>query len=251
MPDSSMTKNKIEESQIVLCTVEKIIGTSVFVKIDDYEMGGSISFPEIAPGRIRNIRDFVFPGKKIACKVLKIHSNSIELSLRRVKTSERNELNEQNKREKSFTALIRTVVGEKAHEIIQKIKEEKSIAEIIEDCRTNPKVVESYFKKEDAEKICKIIKEKENKQKETILSQEFTLTSKDPQGINIVKTIINEASKDTEIQFFYIAAGKYLAKIKSKNPKKDQSTLNQVIEKIEELSKKKYCSTCNFVYQKK
>jgi translation initiation factor 2 alpha subunit (eIF-2alpha) len=247
-----MVKNNIEEGQLVLCNVEKILGTSVFVKIEEYGIDGAITFPEIAPGRIRNIRDFVFPGKKIVCKVLKIHSNSIELSLRRVKTNERNDFNEYHKKEKSYSALAKTILGEKSEQTLNEIKEkENSIVDVFDNCKENPKSVEKYFSKEQAEKICKILREKDNKTKETIISREFSLTSKDPGGINIIKTIILEASKGTNIEFSYIAAGKYLAKVKSKDPKKDESTLNQVIDKIEDLSKKKYCSTCSFVYQKK
>ncbi|MBM3246920.1 hypothetical protein FJZ17_00030 [Candidatus Pacearchaeota archaeon] len=247
-----MVKNNIEEGQLVLCNVEKILGTSVFVKIEGYNIDGAITFPEIAPGRIRNIRDFVFPGKKIVCKVLKIHQNSIELSLRRVKTTERNEFNEYYKKEKSYSALVRTLLGDKAEAVINEIKEkENSIVDVFDSCKENPKNVEKYFAKENAEKICKILREKENKTKETIINREFSLTSKDPAGINIIKNIILEASKGTNINFSYIAAGKYLAKVKSKDPKKDEFTLNQVIDKIEDLSKKKYCSSCNFVYQKK
>lgn len=245
-------KNKIEEGQIVLGTVEKILGTSVFIKIEDYNIDGAITFPEIAPGRIRNIRDFVFPGKKIVCKVLKIHPNSIELSLRRVKTSERNDFNENYKKEKSYSALVRTIVGEKSQEILREIKEkEDSIVEVFDNCKDNSKTLDKYFSKEDSNKICKILKEKSNKTKEIMIAKEFSLTSKDPRGINIIKTIILEASRGTNIEFSYIAAGKYLAKIKSKDPKKDEFILNQVIDKIEDLSKKKYCSSCNFVYQKK
>ncbi|MEN9625985.1 MAG: hypothetical protein RL557_313, partial [archaeon] len=65
------TKHELEEGQIVLCTVDKIIGTTVFVRIDN-NGEGTLTFSEIAPGRIRNLREYVMPGKKIVCKILKI-----------------------------------------------------------------------------------------------------------------------------------------------------------------------------------
>jgi len=65
------TKN-LKEGDNVLCTVEKIVGTTVFVKIEDNGGGGSIIVSEIAPGRIRNLRDYVVPNKKIVCKVLRM-----------------------------------------------------------------------------------------------------------------------------------------------------------------------------------
>ena len=54
----------MEEGDVVLCTVTKIEGTSVFVNIEG-DGEGSIIVSEIAPGRIRNLRDYVLPNKKI------------------------------------------------------------------------------------------------------------------------------------------------------------------------------------------
>ena len=46
-----MSKAQLEEGNLVLCTVTRIIGTSVFVKLDDYPIEGAITYPVIAPGR--------------------------------------------------------------------------------------------------------------------------------------------------------------------------------------------------------
>src|SRR3989304_1204806 len=74
----------LEEGDIVLCTVDRIVGTTVFVKIEGEDSEGSIITAEIAPGRIRNLRDYVIPKKKIVCKILRVQGKNIELSLRRV-----------------------------------------------------------------------------------------------------------------------------------------------------------------------
>ena len=71
-----MTRQELEEGQIVLCTVEKILGTTVFVKIEG-NGEGTITTSEISPGRIRNLRDYVVPGKKIVCKILSIKEDRI------------------------------------------------------------------------------------------------------------------------------------------------------------------------------
>src|SRR3989304_8342081 len=88
-----MIENKTglpEEGEILQCTVTSVQSHSVFVRIDEYGINGMIHISEVAPGRIRNIRDFVREGKKIVCKVLKINQekNHIDLSLRRVSRSE-------------------------------------------------------------------------------------------------------------------------------------------------------------------
>jgi translation initiation factor 2 subunit 1 len=60
-----------EDSELVLCTVNKVLPNSVFVTLDEYGIDGLIHISEVSPGRIRNIRDFVKEGKKVVCKILK------------------------------------------------------------------------------------------------------------------------------------------------------------------------------------
>ncbi len=80
-----------EEGELLLCEVKKVHFHSVFVKILEYGMEGMIHISEIAPGRIRNIRDYVREGKYIVCKVLRIDQvkHHVDLSLRRVNERER------------------------------------------------------------------------------------------------------------------------------------------------------------------
>src|SRR3989338_8555171 len=70
-----------------------------------------IHISEIAPGRIRNIRDFVMEGKSVICKVLRVNTERghVDLSLRRVSESQkRNKINEL-KKEKLAEKLIEVV----------------------------------------------------------------------------------------------------------------------------------------------
>lgn len=239
-----MSKLQLEEGQIVLCTVTKIVGTIVFVKIEEYGYEGTISFAEIFPGKIRNIRDFVFPGKKIVCKVLRLSQNVIELSLRRVKVNERNDFNESFKKEKSYLAMLRTILGEEqSTKIVEKIKsEEKSLYDFFESARENNKLLEKYLNKEQTEKITSILKEK--KTKEALISQRFSLSTKAANGIVLVKNIIKESSKEIpkeSLEVSYIAAGKYLIRIKTKDPKQAGQQLRKMLESIETLAKKQVC----------
>jgi translation initiation factor 2 alpha subunit (eIF-2alpha) len=237
-----MSKAQLEEGNLVLCTVTKIIGTSVFVKLDDYPIEGAMTFPEIAPGRIRNIRDYAFPGKKIICKILNIRSNHVELSLRRVKVNERNEFNEHYKKEKSFSAMIRTMLGEKGIEIISKIKETEDLVEFIESSKETPSKLEKFLSKEQAQKIISTLGDKKIKEKE--ITKKFSLSSKDPKGIVLVKATIKEASKDIAkevLEISYTAAGKYRIVIKTKDPRVSDQQLRKMIENLETISKKNGC----------
>ena len=57
-----MANYNLQEGELVLCTVDKIMGTTVFVRLEN-NVEGTITLSEIAPGRIRNLRDYVAPGK--------------------------------------------------------------------------------------------------------------------------------------------------------------------------------------------
>ena len=121
---------EFEEGDIILCTVERISGTTVFVKIEDSKgREGTIITSEIAPGRIRNIRDYVVPGKKIACKILSINHNNLHLSLRRVTSKEKKEVMDKYEREKSCLSIIKSVIKEKAEDIAEEVKKTSSLSD--------------------------------------------------------------------------------------------------------------------------
>ena len=98
----------IKEDDILMCTVTKIEGTTVFIKTESGETG-TIVFSEIAAGRIRNIRQHVTPNKKIVCKVLRVSKGNLELSLRRVTATEREQILDEYKKEKSLLGMLKAI----------------------------------------------------------------------------------------------------------------------------------------------
>src|SRR3989344_9092595 len=98
-----------EEHDLVLCTVERITPNSVFVTLDDHgHKEGLIHVSEIAPGRIRNIRDFVKEKHKVVCLVLTSNKerNLIDLSVRRVSLQNRMAVEEWHKQEMIAEKLL-------------------------------------------------------------------------------------------------------------------------------------------------
>ena len=228
-----------EEGQIVLCTVDKIAGTTVFVKIEG-DGEGTITTSEIAPGRIRNLRDYVVPGKKIVCKILNIRNDRVQLSLRRVKQNEKKELLDKIQKEQNYKAIIKTVIGkEEAEKIINKITEKENLIDFFEGLKEKPEVLNKYFNNQDVEKIIKIIESKKEKPKE--VKNIIKLSSKSPNGIKIVKDIINSVCKNSKCDVSYIAAGKYNLKIHGPDFKQIKLDINKVTEEIEQQAKKQNC----------
>ena len=229
---------QLEEGQIILGTVEKIVGTSVFVKIEGGHEG-TITMSEIAPGRIRNLREYVEPSKKIVCKVLKIQGDRIILSLRRVKQNERKELLDKIAKENSYRAILKTVLNDQAPSTIDKITEHTPLLEFFENIEKNKKIFESYAGKEGTEKIIKILQTKKEKPKE--IKQFFTFSSRADNGMVIVKNILQESIKETSCEIKYLAAGKYKIIVEGENFKNLRAQLHAVLEFIEKAAKKNKC----------
>jgi len=222
---------ELEESQIVSCTVIKIVGTTVFVRIEDNGAEGTIITSEIAPGRIRNLRDYVVPNKKIVCKILKIDKGNIYLSLRRVTAKEKKEVLDSYEREKNLSATLKTLI-KNPEEVIQKIKKESSLAEFFEKAKEDPKMLEPLMSKEEADKLVKILREK--KEKEVVVKKRFSFNSQAENGIVKIRSIL---PKETT----YLAAGRYLLSIKDKNYKDANTKLNQIMQNIEAKAKQEKC----------
>jgi len=226
---------ELEVGEVVICTVERIQGTIVFVNIEG-NGEGSIVLSEIAPGRIRNLRDYVVPKKVIACKILKISGDRIELSLRRVTQKEVKEVKEQHKLEKSYKNIIKTVSGENAEKIIKEICEKENLCNFLEKSKENSKELEEYLGKEKTKKIIEILNSQ--KAKKAIIKKEIKLTTKEENGLKIIKELLNKI-KDAEIK--YISAGRYSLKIESSDPKKADQKIKEILEELEKTCKSKSC----------
>ena len=217
---------------MVLCTVDRIAGTVVFVKIEGEEREGSIILSEIAPGRIRNLREYVIPKKKIACKVLKTSGGTISLSLRRVTLKEKKEVMDENNQERSYMSILKSVLKEKSTEIIDKITKEGKLYDFFEETRKNPKKLEDLIGKEDAKKILNIVLEQ--KKKITIIKRTISLKTQEPNGIYLLKNVLENPE---EIEVKYLSAGKYSLKIETDDGKKGDQKLKMFLDGVEKKAK--------------
>ncbi|MGV8131618.1 MAG: S1 RNA-binding domain-containing protein [Candidatus Pacearchaeota archaeon] len=224
--------NYPKEDEVVFCTVTKIDAGGVFVNIEEYNCEGHIILAEISPGRIRNIREFVSVGKKIVCKVLRSKDGNIEMSLRRVSAKERDAILEYYKKERIFASILKSVVQEKANEIIAKVKEKENISEIIENLRTNPDILKKYLSAKELEKLKEILAQKKESDKE--VQKKISLKSDKENGISIIKEVLE--TKDAEIS--YLGSSNFLVKVKGKEYKIANSQLEKTLELIKDRAKK-------------
>ncbi len=226
----------LEVGDLVSCIVDRIVGTVVFVKlnVDGKEVEGGIIMSEIAPGRIRNLRDYVVPKKKIVCKILRISpTGNIDLSLRRVSQKERKEVLEQEQQEKSYTSIVKGVLGDKAEELIKKISEKEKLYSFLEEARTNSADLEKIAGKENAQKIIDILNTQKKSKKR--IKKELALTTTKPNGITLIKKIL-ENFKGIEVK--YLAAGKYSLESESEDAKTADKKMRELIDVAEKEAKK-------------
>ncbi len=225
-----------QEGDIVLCTVVNIDGTSVFVKLEDGQQG-TITTSEIAPGRIRNIREYVIPNKKIVCKVLRVLKDHLDLSLRRVTSKERTQILEQFKQEQTAKSALNSLLKEKSEEIQLKIKENfKTLSEFFLAAKEDESLVVKYIPKEAVDAILKIV---QKRKKGIEIKKLVKMKCLAPDGIKKIKEIFAENDENMEIT--YISAGNFQIKIKDEDYKKANQKMSAFLEIVEKKGKANSC----------
>jgi len=216
-----------QEGDVVLCIVEKIAGTTIFVKIEK-DGEGTINFSEIAPGRIRNIRDYVSPGRRIVCKILRIDSNgTTNLSFRRVTSKEKKEVMDNYDKEKTAFSIMKKIIGEKSMEIISKIQKENNLYEFLQKAKNDPSLLKNYLTENQTESIIKILNEKKEKFKE--IKKEFSLKCKKENGIERIKKILIPYNENIS----YLGSGKFKITKKASDYKGAEKEIERILESIE------------------
>jgi translation initiation factor 2 alpha subunit (eIF-2alpha) len=221
---------EIKENDLVICVVKKIESGSVFVELENKQTG-SIVLPEIAAGRIRNLRDYVSVNRKIVCKVLRISSNNIELSLRRVTKKEKEEVLEAKQREQNLKSLIKNL-STNSEQILKNIEKEYPLSDFYEEIQENIEIAKKYFNNEEFEKLKKAVSEKGGKNKQ--VKKIFVLRSINPNGIEEIKEILSKVKSEVK----YLGSSRFSIINSAKDYKSAEKTLKEELKKIEEDSKK-------------
>jgi len=221
----------VQENDIVMCTVKRTEGTTVFLQIKDNGEGTMI-FSEVSPGRIRNIRDYVSINKKIVCKVLRVQSGHPELSLRRVTAKEREEVLEEDKKEKMLTNMLKPVFKNDTPEIIEKIKSSQDLSDFLDEARENPKLLKTISKGSQLEQLEKIFAEKKEAEKQVRTT--IRIKSLSESGLADIKKVLE--IKESEI--YYKGSSKFEIIVKAKDYKTANNKLEEILNEIKSKAKK-------------
>ncbi len=231
-----------EEGELVLCTVTSVQFHSVFVQMDEYGKTGMIHISEVAPGRIRNIRDFVIEGKKVVCKVLKIHLDRghIDLSLRRVtemqKRKKITEIKQQQNAEKILEHVAKTIDA-KPEELFAKVNEKAvaasgSLYGFFQEMIKDEKVLEQLSLSEKEHKILLEVVTQRVKSPEVEIVGKLKLQSYSSDGVEHVKNALKAGLKSTSnvADVKYLGTGTFRVAVKAEDYKTAEKIMDKFVE---------------------
>jgi translation initiation factor 2 subunit 1 len=238
-----------EESELLLCTVTKIYPHSVFVNIDEFDRSGMIHISEIAPGRIRNIGEYVKEGKKIVCKVLKVdlERGHIDLSLRRVGEGQRRQKMDEIKQEQKVEKIIEFVAS---HLKMKPVDLYDIIApgifkkyDTVHACFEEFIADDSFLKSLNLDaKIYKELSEvirQRIKPQVVVISGDLSIKTFAPDGIEHIKKALIAAQKSVESAVIrYMGGGRYQVIVTDENFKDAEKKIKTISDTVAHHMKK-------------
>lgn len=248
-----------EEDEIVLCKVTQILPNSVFVEIVEYEKQGMVHISEIAPGRIRNLREYVSDGREIVCKVLRINRERgyIDLSLRRVNSTQREEKLEEIKQEIKAETLIKNIAKKlkmPAHELYTTIaskvlKEYAYLSQCFKDLVAGTVNLEKLgMEKILAQEITVAVLDK-FKPPKIELKGEIKLQTYASAGVDKIKSALQAIENlSSSLKISYLGAGRYKLTLEDIDYKPAEKKIMLVQQLLEQFNDK--LSTASFEREK-
>jgi len=226
----------MKEGDLLLCTVEKVTNTVTHVRLPNGEEGTIIS-SEIAPGRIKHMRHYVTPHKKIVCKVLEINNGHIHLSLRRVSSKEKKEVMQEFKQEQSIRAAVSQLLGGEAEGVIGQIEKDfGSMVSFVSKIRSDEGLLEKYVPEGGRSALKKIA---EKRKRSHSLRYRIFLKCLEEDGVCRIKKILE--LKDERIGISYLSAGNFLLNFEVEDFKEGKKEVAGILEEFEKRARENGC----------
>ena len=240
------TQELPEVGEIVIATVKKTGDHGAYVSLDEYDnIQGFLHISEIAPGWVRKVTKFVKEGDKKVLLVKKIQEDraEIDLSLKQISKEQRKKKLLDVKRFEKEQSILKNIQdkaklsSEEVDELEEKLLSKyKSVYDAIIDIATkNISVIDDL-------KISKKITDEieELSKKINLPTVEIRgileMTSRKPDGIEIIKKMLLDAIKESQnekIEILYLGAPKYRLSIIAQDFKTAEKTLKPIVEQIE------------------
>jgi len=239
--------------ELVVVKISEVTQFAAWCDLLEYDAKGMIPISEAAGKWIFDVREVVKEGEVRVAKVIKIEEdkNLVHLSLKRVsRLDEKEKMNEFRKEERGEKILEMAAkkLGktlEQAYIEVGYLLQQKfgSLYDAVVNIKKNCSKLERLnVPKEWIDAIIEVV-EKSIREKEIELKFELEVKSLEPDGIEIIKSILREVEEKTNGKTKYFSAPIYRLGIKTTDPRKDEKRIINVLEKI----KSKYK---NFSYRR-
>jgi translation initiation factor 2 subunit 1 len=234
-----------QRGELVIGTVTKVNPYSAFISLEEYPgKEGMIHISEIAGKWVRDIREFVKTGKKIVTLVMVVdkEKSHIALSLKRVKRYDAEEKMKEYKNDLKAGKMLELVakklnmnpneaqekIGTKLQEIFGETFKafQMSLTSEGYDLLLRKEIPENWAKE------IKNVAQQQMELKEVEIKGTIELKCVKPDGIEIIKKILNETKKKHEINIKYISAPRYSLSFKTKDAKLGERKLKEAAEEI-------------------
>ena len=244
-----------EQDEIVLCKVTKIYPNSVFVELLEYGRSGIIHISEVSPGRIRNLRDYVKIDRQIVCKVLRLDKDKghIDLSLRRVHSTQRREKLDEIKGELKAESLVKNL-AKKLNTTTEKLYKQLSDTilkeyHLLYFCFRDVVSGEVNLEKLGLDKnVAKELKEailEKFKPKRITIQGEVQIKTYHPDGVERIKKTLTEIETvSNTLKLFYLGGGRYKVILEDFDYKPAEINLKKVQDILQKFEDK--LSTASF-----
>ena len=238
-----------EEDEIVLCKVTQLFPNSVFVELLEYGKQGMVHISEVAPGRIRNLRDYVTIGREIVCKVLRIdrERGHIDLSLRRVNSTQRMEKIDETKQELKAESLIKNLakkLGKPAPELYAQLaskifKEYSHFYLCFKDLVEGTTNLEKMGIEQNLAKEITVAVIDKFKPPKIAIKGEIKLQTYASEGVEKIKATLLAVEKvSPTVRIIYLGAGRYKVVIEDVDYKPAEKNLEKIQQLVDQFSDK-------------
>lgn len=225
----------MEEGELLLGTVEKVSNNITLVRLENGKEGTIIS-SEIAPGRIKHMRQYVVPNKKIVVKVLEISGDHIHLSLRRVNSKEKKEVMQKFKQEQATKVAFNQILGEDSTEQEKILEDYSSLQEFANAAKKDNSLLEKYIPKDSIEKLKKVI---DKKRKKSELKSKVELQCLESNGVQRIKEVFKLNNENTKVT--YVSAGKFSLSLEVEDFKQGKKEMQEIENQLRKNAKKNSC----------
>lgn len=236
-----------EAGDLVVCTVQNVKNFGAFVSLDEFGgKEGFIHITEVAKGWVKYIRDYIREGQKIVCKVLAVDPGKehVDLSLKVINDHQRREKIHAWKDEQKAEKLLE-MVAQKSGKTLDQAYDEfgdrlietyGTLYKAFEETVVNKKALEDGGFKGEWTKDFAAIAAENIEPPFVDIDGTLELVCTAPDGISYIKSALALAEKKpgrdhASVTIHYVGAPKYLVKVKAKNYKSAEETINKAAEK--------------------